>query len=85
MIPILTAAVGVVGGLLMGGCGTNELSKSLMDQNTQLEKQLTGTQLTLTGVAITTVILACGLATSVYHNTRRVTRGKDKSRSKTGK
>jgi len=88
MIPaILTAAAGVVAGLFMGGCTPDgeTISKQLMARNDELAKQLTSTQLTLTSVCISAVILAAGLGASIYSNRKGGKRGKETSRRKTGK
>ena len=88
MIPaIITAAVGVVAGLLMGGCtpGGDDISKQLIHRNAQLENQLTSAHATLTGIAISAVLLAAGLGASIYQNRKGVTRGKTKSRGKPGR
>ena len=88
MIPaILTAAAGVVAGLLLGGCNGDgdAISQQLMARNDELTKQLTGIQLTLTSVCNSAVILAAGLGASIYSNRKGGKRGKETSRRKTGK
>ena len=88
MMPsIITALVGVVAGLLMGGCtpGSGDISKQLLHRNAQLENQLTSAHATLTSLAISAVLLAAGLGASIYKNRKGVTGGKTKSRTKTGR
>jgi Na+(H+)/acetate symporter ActP len=88
MVPIIiSAATSLVAGLLLGGCtnSNDEISKTLMNRNAQLENQLAGTQLTLTGLAITAVILACGLGASIYINHTGGKRGKANHRQSAGK
>jgi hypothetical protein len=88
MIPaIITAAAGVVAGLFMGGCVGNgdQLSKTLLNRNAQLENQLTSAHLTLTGVCVSAVILAAGLGASIYSNRKGGRSGKKTSRQKSDK
>jgi outer membrane lipoprotein-sorting protein len=88
MIPaIVTAAAGVVVGLFVGGCtnGGDEISKQLMHRNAQLENQLTGAHATLTGLAVSAVILAAGLGASIYGNRKAGKRGEETGRRKPGK
>jgi Na+(H+)/acetate symporter ActP len=65
---IIAAAVSLIAGLLLGGCtnSNNELSKTLFTRNAQLENQISAGQDVVTILAITAVILAAGLAVSLY-------------------
>ena len=88
MVPVIfSAATSLVAGLLLGGCtnSNEEISKTLINRNAQLENQLTGTQLTLTSVCISAVILAAGLGASIYSSRKGGKRGKELSRKKLGK
>ena len=86
MIAILTAALGVVGGLLMGGCTSgDQISNTLVTRNAELEKQLTSSQLTMTGLCITVVIMAAGLGVSIYSKAKGGKGGKKEIRRKSGR
>lgn len=73
---IITAGASLVAGLLLGGCasGNEETAKALLARNSQLENQVISGQHVATGLAITGVIMACGLGASLYQNMKR-TRG----------
>ena len=73
IIPIVTAGAGVVAGLLLGGCssGGEDISRELLQRNAALENQVTAGQNTLTGMAVTCVILAGGLGVSLFANRRK--------------
>jgi hypothetical protein len=69
MVPIIISSMAtLVTGLLLGGCSgeSNELSKSLFARNAQLETQINNDQNIVTSLAITAVVLACGLGASIY-------------------
>ncbi len=70
---IITAGASLVAGLLLGGCasGNEETAKALLTRNAQLENQVTSGQHVATGLAVTAVILASGLAASLYQNMKR--------------
>ena len=78
IVPIVTAGAGVVAGLLLGGCssGGEDLSRELLQRNAALENQVAAGQNTLTGLAVTCVILAGGLGVSLYANRRKKRGGK---------
>lgn len=88
MIAVVTAAVGIVAGLLMGGCtpGGDDISKTLINRNAALENQVSAGQNVVTALAITAVILAGSLGTVLYHNRKGdAKRGKAKRRNAAGR
>ena len=71
MVPIILSSLAtLIFGLLLGGCsggsGSSELSDSLFMRNSQLENQINSGQNIVTALAVTAVILACGLGASIY-------------------
>jgi hypothetical protein len=61
--PISAVALAV----LLGGCiGRDETKKTLLARNAQLESQLSASQHIITALAITSVLLGCGLAVTLY-------------------
>ena len=87
MIPIISAAAGVVAGMLLGGCSprSDDLNELLVKRNAQLETQLSGTQSTLTALAVSVVIMAAGLGASLYQHRKGARRGKTRSSAQAGR
>lgn len=82
MIALLTAALGVVAGLLLGGCtpGDDEVTGKLLQRNAALETQVSASQDITTALAITLVIVAAGLGATLLKKGARC--GKERKSGK---
>ena len=65
---ILTTLTSLVAGVLIGGCSRQDdsLTRSLLIRNSQLENQASAQHDALTALAVSLVIMACGLAISIW-------------------
>ena len=74
---LASAAVSLVVGFLLGGCtGRDEVSQTLIQRNAQLENQIAAHHNITTGLTAALILTTCGLAASlVWRHTKGGLRG----------
>ena len=69
---LVTAAAGLAAGLFAGGCtGRGKVTETLLQRNANLETQVSTSHDIITSMAVTVVLLGCGLGASAFGHIRK--------------